>query len=215
LRQHAKTLGRRLATLVFMGMGEPMHNLDNVQAAVERIAATNMGNLGFRNITISTVGIISGIQRLAEADVGVHLALSLHAPDDETRQRIIPTARKFTIREIVAAAKAFQEKTGRIVTIEYCLLDGVNNSDEQASLLADLLEGFRAHVNLIPYNSIGSGLSGAIYRTPAVESIERFAGVLRARKVVTHIRRTRGDDVSAACGQLRSTSISPVLSATT
>src|SRR5687767_10447247 len=124
-----------------------------------------MGNLGFRNITISTVGIISGIQRLAEADMGVHLALSLHAPDDETRQRIIPTARKFGVREVLAAAREFQERTARIVTIEYCLLDEVNNSDEQANLLADLLEGFVAHVNLIPYNSIGSGLSGVIYRT--------------------------------------------------
>jgi 23S rRNA (adenine2503-C2)-methyltransferase len=180
-------------------------------AAVKRIASPMMGNLGFRNITISTVGIIAGIRRLAEADLGVHLALSLHAPDDETRQRIIPTARKFSVNEIVAAAKEFQERTGRIVTIEYCMLDGVNNSHAQANLLADLLEGFRAHVNLIPYNSIGSGLSGAIYRTPSVESVNRFAELLRTRGVVTHVRRTRGDDVSAACGQLRTTGVSPVL----
>jgi 23S rRNA (adenine2503-C2)-methyltransferase len=203
LRRQAATCGRRLATLVFMGMGEPMHNLENVIAAVKRIASPEMGNLGFRNITISTVGIISGIEKLAEADLNVHLALSLHAPDDATRSRIVPTGKKFAVRQIVAAAKAFQERTGRVVNIEYCMLEGVNDSDEQARALADLMEGFRAHVNLIPYNAIGPGLSGMIYRTPPPERISRFGQILRSRGVVAHIRRTRGDDVSAACGQLR------------
>src|ERR1041384_4441595 len=101
LRRRASASGRRLSTLVFMGMGEPMLNLDNVIAAVKRIASPEMGNLGFRNITISTVGIIPGIEQLAEADLSVHLALSLHAPDDETRSRIVPTGKKFTVREIV------------------------------------------------------------------------------------------------------------------
>jgi len=203
LRRHAATSGRRLATLVFMGMGEPMHNLDNVIAAVKRIASPEMCNLGFRNITISTVGIIPGIEKLADADLNVHLALSLHAPDDATRSRIVPTGRKLSVREIVDAAKRFQERTGRVVNIEYCMLEGVNDSDEQARALADLMEGFRAHVNLIPYNSIGPGLSGAIYRTPAPARISGFGQILRSRGVVAHIRRTRGDDVSAACGQLR------------
>jgi 23S rRNA (adenine2503-C2)-methyltransferase len=203
LRRQASACGRRLSTLVFMGMGEPMHNLDNVIAAAKRIAATEMGNLGFRNITVSTVGIIPGIEQLADADLNVHLALSLHAPDDATRSRIVPTGRKFTVRDIVAAAKRFQERTGRVVNIEYCLLEGVNDSDEQANALADLMEGFRAHVNLIPYNPIGPGLSGTIYRTPPPAKISAFGQILRSRGVVTHIRRTRGDDVSAACGQLR------------
>src|SRR6266550_4653948 len=97
LRRHAAACGRRLSTLVFMGMGEPMHNLDNVIAAVRRIASPEMGNLGFRNITISTVGIIPGIEQLADADLNVHLALSLHAPDDATRSRIVPTGRKFPV----------------------------------------------------------------------------------------------------------------------
>ncbi|HEV8606697.1 MAG TPA: 23S rRNA (adenine(2503)-C(2))-methyltransferase RlmN [Tepidisphaeraceae bacterium] len=203
LRRHASAGGRRLSTLVFMGMGEPMHNLENVIAAVRRIASPTMGNLGFRNITISTVGIIPGIERLAEADLNVHLALSLHAPDDQTRSRIVPTGRKFGVVEIVAAARRFQEQTGRIVTIEYCLLEGINDSDQQAQSLAELLHDFRAHVNLIPYNPIGPGLSGAIYRTPSPAKISAFGAILRARGVVAHIRRTRGDDVSAACGQLR------------
>jgi len=203
LRRHAAACGRRLSTLVFMGMGEPMHNLENVIAAVRRIASPEMGNLGFRNITISTVGNIAGIERLAEADLNVHLALSLHAPDDQTRSRIVPTGRKFSVAEIVAAAKSFQERTGRVVNIEYCLLEGVNDSNEQANALADLMEGFRAHVNLIPYNPIGPGLSGTSYRTPPPAKISAFGAILRARGVVAHIRRTRGDDVSAACGQLR------------
>src|SRR4051812_2130674 len=203
LRRRASAAGRRLATLVFMGMGEPMHNLDNVIAAVKRIASPEMGNLGFRNITISTVGIIPGIEKLADADLNVHLALSLHAADDATRSRIVPTGKKFTVREIVAAAKRFQERTGRIVNIEYCMLEGVNDSDEQAKALADLMDGFRAHVNLIPYNSIGPGLSGATYRTPSPEKISAFGQILRNRGLVSHIRRTRGEDVSAACGQLR------------
>src|SRR5882762_6185755 len=188
LRRHAAACGRRLATLVFMGMGEPMHNLDNVIAAVKRIASPEMGNLGFRNITISTVGIIAGIEQLADADLNVHLALSLHAPDDETRWKIVPMTRKFGVAEIVAAAKRFQEKTGRIVTIEYCLLEGVNDSDHQANALADLLDGFRAHVNLIPYNPIGPGVSGTIYGTPSGQRVTHFAELLRSRSVVAHIR---------------------------
>jgi len=117
LRGHARASGRRLATLVFMGMGEPMKNLDNVIAAVKRIASPGLGNLGFRNITISTVGIIPGIERLAEANLNVHLALSLHAPDDQTRWQIVPMTRKFGVADIVVAARKFQERTGRVVNI--------------------------------------------------------------------------------------------------
>jgi 23S rRNA (adenine2503-C2)-methyltransferase len=101
------------------------------------------------------------------------------------------------------AARAFSDQTGRIVTIEYCLLAGVNDSDEQAGMLADLLEGFRAHVNLIPCNSIGPGLSGQVYLRPSAARMQRFLELLRNRRVVAHLRRTRGDDVDAACGQLR------------
>jgi len=122
--------------------------------------------------------------------------------------------RKFGVAEIVAAARRFQEHTGRVVNIEYCLLEGVNDSDNQAHALAGLLDGFRAHVNLIPYNSIGPGLSGVTYRTPSVQQVTHFAQLLRTRGVVAHIRRTRGDDVSAACGQLaRTTGVSAVLGA--
>ncbi len=202
LRHEARLLDRRLTSLVFMGMGEPMHNLANVIAAIGRIADPDLGGLGWRQVTVSTVGIVPGIDALAEADLNVHLAVSLHAADDLTRQRIVPTGHKYPVIEIVAAARRFQEKTGRVPTIEWCLLAGINDTSAQADKLADLLDGFRAHVNLIPWNNIGVGTSGAVYARPVPERLAEFADRLRARGVVVHIRETRGDDVSAACGQL-------------
>jgi 23S rRNA (adenine2503-C2)-methyltransferase len=203
LSELARSEGRRIASLVFMGMGEPMLNLDNVLAAIERIAHPSMGNLGWKAITVSTVGVVSGIERLAREKLKVSLALSLHAPDDETRARIVPTNRRWRVAQIIDAAKEYARVTDTIATIEYCMLAGVNDSDEQAHLLADRMDGFRAHANLIPYNAIGAGVSGAIYEKPSSERMESFAQILRDRGVVTHFRRTRGDDVSAACGQLK------------
>ena len=204
LKLHAAQLGRRLTSLVFMGMGEPMHNLDNVIAAIRSIADPLMGGLGWPQITVSTVGIVPGIERLAAADLNVHLALSLHAPDDATRSRLVPSNRRYPVAEIIDAARRFADNTGRVPTIEYCLLGGVNDSDEQAAALADLLAGFRAHVNLIPYNPIGAGLSGHRYAAPGLERRDAFLGILRRMGIVAHFRDTRGDDVNAACGQLRS-----------
>jgi 23S rRNA (adenine2503-C2)-methyltransferase len=212
LKEEANKTNRRIASLVFMGMGEPMHNLDNVVAAIHRIADRRLGNLGYRAITISTVGIIPGIEKLAALDIGVHLALSLHAPDDATRAKIVPTAKRFRVADIMHAAQMFQEKTGRIVNIEYCLLAGVNDSDEQAQELARLMQNFRAHVNLIGYNSIGPGLSGTIYQRPTDDRIVRITQILRDASVVTHFRRSRGDDVNAACGQLRETQLTQLSS---
>lgn len=202
LKARARSLGRRLTSLVFMGMGEPLHNLPNVLAAIERIADERMGRLGRRHIAVSTVGIVPGMDALAEAERPVCLALSLHAADDATRCRIVPANRRWGVAQVMDAARRFQAKTGHIVNIEYCLLAGINDSDEQAQSLAQLMRGFRAHVNLIPHNWIGSGLSGVEYRKPAAECVERFAGILRGGDVVTHVRVPRGDDVSAACGQL-------------
>jgi 23S rRNA (adenine2503-C2)-methyltransferase len=203
LKRAAADDGRRLTSLVFMGMGEPMHNFDNVVGAIRRIADPDLGGLGWRQVTVSTVGVVPGIDRLAEADLNVHLALSLHAPDDATRSRLVPANRRYPVAEIVEAAKRFQEKTGRVVTIEYCLLDAVNDSDDHARALARLLDGFRAHVNVIPYNPIGAGLSGTRYTRPSRERVIRFLTLLRDGGAVAHARETRGDDVAAACGQLR------------
>ena len=205
LKRLARQQDRRLKTLVFMGMGEPLLNLENVIPAISRIAHPDMGGLGWRQITVSTVGIVPGIERLADADLNVHLALSLHAPDDQTRGRLIPSNRRYPVAEIMSAARRFQARTGRVVNIEYCMLAGVNDSDEQASLLAELMKGFRAHVNLIPYNAIGTSLTGVTYGRPDHARLNRFLEILRHRGVVAHFRTTRGDDVNAACGQLRET----------
>ena len=144
-----------------------------------------------------------GIDRLAEADLNVNLALSLHAPDDATRGTLVPSNRRYPVAEVMAAARRFEGRTGRVPTVEYCLLAGVNDSDGQADLLADLMAGFRGHVNLIPYNATGPGLRGTWYERPSPGRVTRFLGRLRDRKVVAHVRETRGDDVNAACGQLR------------
>ena len=203
LKEQASAIGRRLKTLVFMGMGEPMLNLDAVIAGIRRIADPQLGGLGWRQITVSTVGIVPGIDRLAGEDLNVHLAVSLHAPDDETRGRLVPMNRRWKVADVMAAARRFEAATGRIPTIEYCMLAGVNDSDAQAVILADLMQGFRAHVNLIPYNPIGAGVSGVNYARPSRERMGAFINLLRERGVVAHFRGTRGDDVNAACGQLR------------
>jgi 23S rRNA (adenine2503-C2)-methyltransferase len=203
LKRAAIATQRALKTLVFMGMGEPMHNLPEVIEAIRRIADPDMGGLGWRQITVSTVGIVPGIDQLAAADLNVHLALSLHAPDDPTRAGLVPMNRRYPVAEIIDAAKRFYAKTRRVVTIEYCLMAGVNDSEAQADLLVDLLRGFRAHVNVIPYNPIGPAVSGVEYQRPSQADVISFLDRLRGQGVVAHVRRTVGDDVSAACGQLR------------
>lgn len=213
LRAEGLRQGRRLQTIVFMGMGEPLMNYDNVVAAIRRIAGEDLGALGWRHVTVSTVGIVPGIDRLTAEGLGMQLAVSLHAPDDDTRSAIVPTGKRYRVADILAAVARYQAATGRIATIEYTLLEGVNDSDAQAELLARLLNEIRAdvasgregrmHVNLIPYNWIGPGVSGREYRRPGVERMDRFLGILRDREIVAHFRRTRGDDIEGACGQLR------------
>ena len=203
LKTEAAAQNRRLKTLVFMGMGEPLLNFENVTAAIERIADPDIGGLGWRQVTVSTVGIVPGIDRLADLDWNIHLALSLHAPDDATRSRLVPSNRRYPVAEVMDAAKRFLEKTGRTPNIEYCLIQNVNDSIEQALLLAELMRGFRAHVNVIPYNAIGAARSGKVYERPSRECLNQFVDTLRNNGVVCHVREARGDDVNAACGQLR------------
>ena len=203
LRAEARAAGRRLRTVVFMGMGEPLLNLDAVLAAVERIADNPLGGLGWRQVTVSTVGIVPGIRALAASGLGVHLAVSLHAPDDATRARLLPMGRRFQVEAILEAADAYQAATGRPVIIQYCLLQDVNDSPAQARQLAGLLAGRRMHVNLLRYNPTGPSLRGATYAATPEERAGAFAAELHARGVVAHFRRPRGRDIDAACGQLR------------
>lgn len=203
LRREASAVGRRLQTVVFMGMGEPLLNLDHVLAAVRRLAENSLGALGWRQITVSTVGIVPGIDALTSTGLGIHLAVSLHAPDDTTRARLVPVGKRFPIADILAAADRFQARRGRPVTIQYCLLAGVNDSPEQAHLLAERIGSRRMHINLIHYNPTGLSLRGVAYKPPSDEIAAAFASVLRGCKLVVHFRRSRGPDIDAACGQLR------------
>jgi 23S rRNA (adenine2503-C2)-methyltransferase len=203
LRREAQAVGRRLQTIVFMGMGEPLLNLDAVLTAVDRIADNRIGALGWRQITISTVGIVPGIDALTAARLNVNLAVSLHAPDDDTRARLLPMGRRFAIAEILAAADRFQAGRGRPVTIQYCLLKDVNDSRAHARGLAAVLGSRRMHVNLLRYNPTGLSLRGVVYERSSEQTADAFAAELRTCGVVAHFRRSRGPDIDAACGQLR------------
>lgn len=203
LRREAQAVGRKLQTVVFMGMGEPMLNLDAVLEAVGRMADNSLGALGWRQITLSTVGIVPGIDRLTAQALNVHLAVSLHAPDDATRARLLPMGKRFPIADILAAADRFQARRGRPVSIQYCLLAGVNDSPDHASLLAEQVGSRRMHVNLLRYNPTGLSLRGIDYKAASEVTSLEFARVLLAKGVVTHFRRSRGPDIDAACGQLR------------
>ncbi len=203
LRAEAQSRGRRLHTLVFMGMGEPLLNLDAVLEAVRRIGDNALGGLGWRQITVSTVGIIPGIEALANSGLNVQLAVSLHAPDDDTRSRILPMGKRYGVEAVLAAAEAYQAKTGRTVIIQYCLLRDINDSTDQARLLAERIVHRRMHVNLLPYNATGPSLKGRTYAAPSPGQAAAFLAELRRHGVVAHARRARGSEIEAACGQLR------------
>lgn len=203
LRREAALLGRRLQTIVFMGMGEPLLNLEALIAAVRRIADNTLGGLGARQVTVSTVGIVPGIDALSQSELNVNLAVSLHAADDSTRSRLLPAGRRFSIAEVMSAVDRYQTRRSRPVTIQYCLLAGINDSDDQARRLVEVVGSRRVHVNLLRYNSTGLGLRGESYEAASDEASERFMQTLRAQGVVAHFRRSRGPDIDAACGQLR------------
>lgn len=186
----------RLTHVVFMGMGEPLANAQTVIAAIRRIRS----DLGIspRRVTVSTVGIVPGIRRLAEADLPVTLAVSLHAATNAKREPLVPVNRRYPIEAILAAAHAYQEATGRRVTLEWALIAGVNDTEEDARELADRARVLHAHVNLIPLNPTpGSAMVGT---DPA--GVARFAEWLAQRGVNATVRETRGSDIDAACGQL-------------
>lgn len=196
----APPAGSRLTNIVFMGMGEPLANIGNVIHAVRTLAAPWGLGISARKITISTVGLPKAIERLArDLELPVTLALSLHAPTDELRRRLIPWAQYSTIAELLAACRAWFEKTGREITLEYTLLRGVNDRPEHAAALAGLAKQLRANVNLIRYNEV----AGLEFERPRDEDVREFQRILRTRHVSAHIRASRGRDIAAACGQLR------------
>ena len=190
--------GEHITNLVFMGMGEPLANYDETIRAVRLLTNPRTFGLGQRNITISTVGIIPGIDRLAEENLQVKLAISLHAPNDEMRQQLVPTAGPNSVEDLIMAAKRYFKKTGRRVTFEYALIKDVNDSNKVATELSHLLKGNGAHVNLIPMNPTAGG-----FHRPDRKRVLAFQQILRDANVNCTVRVEKGSEISAACGQLR------------
>jgi 23S rRNA (adenine2503-C2)-methyltransferase len=194
----------RLTHIVVMGMGEPLANLDNLLEALEVATSKDGLGIGARHITISTVGLPAKIRRLAELGKQYHLAVSLHAPNDALRTQIVPTNDNTGLDAILEAADYFFAKTGRQVTFEYVLLGGINDDVTHARELARLLQGRHAHVNLIPFNDV----PGLPYRCPTPEALAGLQSVLAQHGVSVKVRKRKGAQIDAACGQLRRSAIS-------
>jgi len=190
--------GEHVTNLVFMGMGEPMANYDEMIRAVRILTHDRGFGIGQRNITISTIGLISGIDKLAEEDLQVGLAISLHAPNNELRKKLVPTAGPNSVEDIIEAGRRYFKKTGRRVTFEYALMKGINDSPEIATELAILLKGNGSHVNLIPINPTAGD-----FNRPTQDSIREFERILSNAGVNCTVRIEKGIEISAACGQLR------------
>jgi 23S rRNA (adenine2503-C2)-methyltransferase len=193
----------RLSNVVFMGMGEPLANYRAVIAAVRRLSDPTPRGLGLsqRSLTLSTVGLVPAMHRLVDEKLSVTLAVSLHAPDDELRDTLVPVNTRWPVREVLDAAWRFAEVTGRRVSIEYAMINGVNDQAERADLLASLLRGRLAHVNLIPLNPT----PGSDWSASAPRSEREFVRRLRDAGITATVRDTRGRDIAGACGQLAAT----------
>jgi len=192
--------GKRVSNVVYMGQGEPLLNVENVVESVHTMIESV--GIGARHLTISTSGIVPGIKKLAEEDLPITLALSLHAPDTRTREEIVPITTKYPLGELMAAMHLYANTTGRRVTIEYVMLAGVTDSPEQAIALADMVKGLHCNINLIPFNPTENKEGVIMYQRPSRDVQQKFKKLAeRTGKTVT-IRLERGTDIDAACGQL-------------
>ena len=189
--------GLEISNIVLMGIGEPMDNLDNVLKFLELVNHPDGMNIGMRHISLSTCGVIPGIQRLSQLGLQLTLSVSLHAPDDETRTRIMPVNRAYHVDDLFAACHEYFRKTGRRISFEYSMIDGVNDNDWQADLMAKRLKGMPGHINLIPLNDV--------VESPFKPSkrISAFQKRLESHGLTATVRRTLGGDIDASCGQLR------------
>ena len=192
-----KDSGAPISNIVLMGIGEPMDNLDAVLKFLEIVNCPDGLNIGMRHISLSTCGVLPGIRRLAELGLQLTLSVSLHAPDRETRSRLMPVNRAYDVEELFAACHAYFQKTGRRISFEYAMIDGVNDQDWQADLIAKRLRGMPGHVNLIPLNDVTESPFRPSRRTAA------FQKRLESHGLTATVRRSLGGDIDAACGQLR------------
>ena len=191
------TTDRRVTNVVFMGMGEPLANYESVVNAVRIINHPRCLNIGARHIAVSTCGLPDQMRRLAGEGLSLHLAISLNAPDDILRGELMPVNRRHPVGEVVAAAREYAARTGRKVSFEYCLLAGVNDSPAHAAAAADLVRDMPCMVNLVPYNQARGS-----FRQPAPDAVRAFRRALEERGVEVAVRRSFGEEVAAACGQL-------------
>lgn len=190
--------GEKLSNIVLMGMGEPFHNYDACMKAIDQLNDKNGMNIGARRFTISTVGLIPGIRRFAAENRQINLAISLHAADDELRSSMLPINNKYPIGELIKACREYVQQSGRRITFEWALIDGVNDSTDQAQLLAGLLRGMQCHVNLIPLNPT-MGYKG---RRASRDQVQAFKRTLELKGIPCTIRVRRGIEIAAGCGQL-------------
>lgn len=195
----ARAEGERVSHIVLMGIGEPLDNFDNVMDFLSIISSPDGANIGMRNISLSTCGLVPMIEKLAERRLGLTLSVSLHAPTNEMRGAMMPVNDAYPIEQLMQACRAYQKTTGRRVSFEYSMVRGVNDSPETARRLARLIAGMGAHVNLIPINPV----DGSPYSASDAENIRRFQALLTRLGVNATVRRRLGTDISAACGQLR------------
>jgi len=189
----------RVSNVVVMGMGEPLANYEATWQALETLNDPQGFALGARRITLSTVGLVPGIERLSRERLQIGLAVSLHAPTDRLRNKLVPVNRRYPLAELMAACHRYVRRTGRRITFEYALLQGINDSDQQAMLLARLLRGLLCHVNLIPANRV----QGSPYQPSSRQRTQSFLRVLREAGISATVRLRRGLDIEAGCGQLR------------
>lgn len=189
----------KLSNIVLMGSGEPLDNMDNVLKFFELVNCPEGINIGMRSISLSTCGLVDKIYKLAELKLGITLSISLHAPNDEIRKQTMPIAKKYSIQELVSAAREYVKQTGRRVIFEYTLIKGVNDSEENAVELSKLLKGMQCHVNLIPLNSVKERTLSA----STANNVTMFERKLKELGTSCSVRREMGSDISGACGQLR------------
>ncbi|MBS7220171.1 MAG: 23S rRNA (adenine(2503)-C(2))-methyltransferase RlmN [Clostridiales bacterium] len=194
-----KDKGEKVSGVVLMGSGEPLDNYENVLKFIKLINCKDGKNMGQRHITLSTCGLIDKMYELADEQLQITLAVSLHAPNDEIRNRIMPISRAYPMEKLLEACRHYAEKTKRRITFEYALIKGVNDSAENARELASRLKGLLCHVNLIPVNDVKE----RNYVRSTNESIKKFEEILISRNIETTVRRKLGSDIDAACGQLR------------
>lgn len=194
-----KDTGERISNIVMMGIGEPLDNFENVRRFLINVNDERGLNIGYRHISLSTCGVVDGIEKLSQMNIPITLSISLHAPNDEIRNSMMPVNKRWKIDELIDACKKYQSVTTRRISFEYAMIDGVNDSEENARELAERIGGIMCHVNLIPVNNVKE----RSYKKSNAQSIKKFIGALEKKGITATVRRELGSDISASCGQLR------------